>query len=265
MERAVSEVNLYTNSFFESHSDGSESSARVILPILFELLSFHSVVDVGCGIGNWLSVFVEKGISDVVGVDGSYVDRQMLQIESRCFVEHDLTLPLKLDRRFELAMCMEVAEHLPEASADTLVESLVGLSDQVLFSAAIPGQLGTGHINPQWQSYWIGKFKKHGYICIDCIRPAVWHNPKVQHWYAQNSFLFVSDKARDSAELERRYLSGGRVSLTDVVHPKLQAYYVAEVEKAEQRLQWAKDPGVLGVIRSLPTAIHKALLRRMRP
>ena len=133
----MSELNLYTNSFFESHSDGSESSARVILPILCERIQFQNVVDVGCGIGNWLSVFVEKGISDVVGVDGSYVDRQMLRIESRCFVEHDLTLPLHLERRFELAMCMEVAEHLPEASANTLVESLVGLSDQILFYQAI--------------------------------------------------------------------------------------------------------------------------------
>ena len=260
----MSEMNLYTNSFFESHSDGSASSARVILPILCEWIQFQNVVDVGCGIGNWLSVFVEKGISDVVGVDGSYVDRQMLQIERRCFVEHDLTLPLRLERRFELAMCLEVAEHLPEASANTLVESLVGLSDQILFSAAIPGQPGTGHINLQWQSYWIGKFKNHGYFCIDCVRPAVWLNPQVQYWYAQNSFLFVSEKARHSAELKQRHLSGEHDSLTDVVHPKQQAYYLEVAEKAEQRFQCSQDPGVLGVIRNLPTAIQRALQRRLR-
>jgi SAM-dependent methyltransferase len=260
----VSEMNLYTNSFFEGHSDGSESSARVILPILSEWIQFQNVVDVGCGIGNWLSVFVEKGISDVVGVDGSYVDRELLQIEKSHFVEHDLTLPLHLERRFDLAMCMEVAEHLPEASANTIVKSLVGLSDQILFSAAIPGQPGTGHINPQWQSYWIEKFKNHGYFCTDCVRPAVWNNPKVQYWYAQNSFLFVSDIARNSTELKHRHLSGEHDTVTDVVHPKQQAYYLAELEKAEQRLQWAQDPGVLGVIRSLPTAIQKALLRRLR-
>jgi SAM-dependent methyltransferase len=211
-------MNLYTNSFFESHSDGSASSARVILPILCERIQFQNVVDVGCGIGNWLSVFVEKGISDVVGVDGSYVDRQMLQIERERFVEHDLTLPLHLERRFELAMCMEVAEHLPEASADTLVESLVGLSDQILFSAAIPGQPGTGHINPQWQSYWIGKFNARGYRCVDCIRPKVWHNPKVEYWYAQNSFLFVREGRHVGSGLAKPELDAQRECLTDVIH-----------------------------------------------
>ena len=259
----MGELNLYTNSFFESHSDGSESSARVILPILCERIQFQNVVDVGCGIGNWLSVFVEKGISDVVGVDGSYVDRQMLRIESRCFVEHDLTLPLHLERRFELAMCMEVAEHLPEASANTLVESLVGLSDQILFSAAIPGQPGTGHINPQWQSYWIGKFEALGYRCVDCIRPKVWHNPKVEYWYAQNSFLFVREGRHVGSGLAKPELDAQRMCLTDAIHPTQQAWLLQTLDLTEQRLQWAQNTGVIGLLRRLPIAIQKAVLRRI--
>src|SRR5438046_10610902 len=92
-----------------------------------------SVVDLGCGIGTWLAVFAEHNVGDYVGIDGDYVDRSQLLIPPERFLSGDLSEPVELNRRFDLAVSLEVAEHLPAASARVLVASLTGLPPVVLF------------------------------------------------------------------------------------------------------------------------------------
>ncbi len=95
-----------------------------------------------------------------------------------------------LPRRFDLACSLEVAEHLPQAAAEDFVRLLVAAAPVVLFGAAIPGQGGPGHVNEQRQSWWAAKFARHGYVAVDCIRPAVWHVPDVEWYYAQNILVY---------------------------------------------------------------------------
>ncbi|MBD2036600.1 Wzt carbohydrate-binding domain-containing protein [Leptolyngbya sp. FACHB-321] len=188
-EQSVQE--LYDQAFFEALRDGSRQSAAVIVPMILDWIQPQQVVDVGCGDGTWLSMFREHGIEDVLGIDGSYVEPANLQIPVHQFVSWNLSQPVLLDQAFDLAMSLEVAEHLPEESASSFVNSLVRLSDVVLFSAAIPYQGGTHHINEQWPDYWIQRFEERGYIAIDVLRERIWNHPRVEPWYAQNSFIFV--------------------------------------------------------------------------
>jgi 2-polyprenyl-3-methyl-5-hydroxy-6-metoxy-1,4-benzoquinol methylase len=76
----------------------------------------NTVIDVGCGVGTWLAVLAENGVADVWGIDGDYVDRALLEIPEERFLPHDLTKPVRLERRFDLVLCLEVAEHLPADS-----------------------------------------------------------------------------------------------------------------------------------------------------
>jgi SAM-dependent methyltransferase len=117
-------------------------SARHIVRLVLNLCPAKNVIDLGCGVATWLSVFREFGVDDVIGVDAAKFDRALLQIPIERFIENDLTKPINLKRRFDLAMSLEVAEHLPPEFAPKFVASLVRLSDVVLFSAAIPGQGG---------------------------------------------------------------------------------------------------------------------------
>jgi len=186
---------VYTPSFFNFQSAGSLASARAILPYVMELIRPKSVIDVGCGTGEWLSVFQELGVPVVRGVDGDYVERSRLRIAPECFIPHDLSKPLALAETFDLAMSLEVAEHLPESAAANFVKTLVQLAPVVLFSAAIPFQSGTGHINEQWPEYWAELFANHGYSAYDCIRGRFWNHPEVSAWYAQNTLLYVREGA----------------------------------------------------------------------
>jgi hypothetical protein len=192
-----------------------------IVPMVLDLLPHvKNVIDFGCGGGGWLSTFAEHGL-EIQGVDGPWLEKADLLIPRDKVIIHDLTQPINLDRKFDLAMTLEVAEHIADSSADGLVASLVSLSPIVLFSAAVPHQGGTNHINEQWPEYWAEKFAKHGYKPIDCIRNQIWQNEDVAYWYAQNILLFVHEGyLANSPKLEA--LS----KLTDAahlsrIHPKM--------------------------------------------
>src|SRR5206468_11403485 len=107
----------YTKEFYKNQRAGSRQSAEAIVPLVLALIKPQSVIDVGCGLGTWLSVFEEFGVKDVLGIDGDYIDRNMLQIPNERFAAFDLKKPLHIDRRFDLVVSLEVAEHLPEECA----------------------------------------------------------------------------------------------------------------------------------------------------
>jgi hypothetical protein len=135
--------------------------------------------------------FAGIGAGDVLGVDGDHVRRDELKIPAECFRAHDLSRPPDLGRRFDVALCLEVAEHLPAESAAPLVAALAAAAPAVVFSAAVPGQGGVQHVNEQWPWYWQGLFEQRGYRCLDLFRKEIWQNPDVEAYYQQNLFLFV--------------------------------------------------------------------------
>jgi SAM-dependent methyltransferase len=190
----------YDSAFFEVLAGGSLQSARVVAPVLLELFTPHSVVDVGCGTGAWLKAFTERvdGL-EVTGIDGDYVDRSKLLFDQDRFVAADLTKLVRIDGCYDLALCLEVAEHLPPRCARDLVTALTSCAPLVLFSAAIPGQLGTNHVNLQWPSYWRALFAERGFVRLDPVRRHIWQDERVEWWYQQNTFLFASREALDGS------------------------------------------------------------------
>ena len=181
----------FDEQWYDYHRSGAFQSARAVVPHVIDLVRPRSVVDAGCGTGEWLAVFQEHGIADILGIDGDWVPREQLQIPQDLFMPHDLCSPLHLDRTFDCALSLETGEHLRPDCAETLVASLVSLAPVVLFSSALPGQGGLYHENEQWPSYWSDHFSKHGYVTIDCIRPLVCKSPHVAYWYFWNILLFA--------------------------------------------------------------------------
>jgi SAM-dependent methyltransferase len=188
--RRMMQPSTYAETFFAGHQDGSVRSAAVVVPLILRHFRIGSVVDVGCGIGAWLAEFSRRGIADYLGIDGDYVSRDLLRIPADRFRAADLADFEPPSRQFDLACSLEVAEHLPADCAARFIARLVDLAPVVLFSAAIPDQGGTNHVNEQWQSYWAGLFRAHGYVGVDCIRPFIFNDDHVELWYRQNTIVF---------------------------------------------------------------------------
>jgi SAM-dependent methyltransferase len=234
--------------------DAVRLTADLVAPMLMETLDKPvSVVDVGCGNGVWLAAFHRAGVQDFLGLDGDYIDRGSLQIPSERFHSVDLAKPFRTDRRFDLAVSLEVGEHLPAAAADDFVASVAALSDAVLFSAAVPGQGGVGHINEQWPSYWKTKFERLGYTAFDAVRPRIWLNPDVLYWYAQNILLFVRTV---SVSRYSRLVTVPPVVLMDVVHPRRYA-------TLDRSARAGDEPSLSHLMRSLPRAAGRFVKNAM--
>jgi SAM-dependent methyltransferase len=204
----------------EDRQGGSRRSAERVVPLVIEITGAQTVVDLGCGPGDWLAEFARHGAAAILGVDGPWVPATAVRIPKESFVGFDLCSPFQSERRFDLAVCLEVAEHLPASCADTLVDSLIGLAPVVLFSAAIPGQGGLHHLNEQWPDYWIERFRQRRYAAIDCLRPRIWELLDVDWWYCQNMLLFVAEEHLQRQERLRGLAAGSPPPLA-LVHPRL--------------------------------------------
>lgn len=188
------ETNLYTERFYEDQMDGSMRSARIIAPIVCEVLTVNSVLDLGCGVGTWLRAFAECGAHRLIGLDGDYVPRDKMLIDVADFNPINISSLNTLPKNLDLCICMEVLEHLPHQVGKKIVRLLTEASPAVLFSAAIPGQGGTNHVNERWHHEWHQEFLKYGFDVFDIVRPRIYHETDVEPWYRQNAFLYVNDK-----------------------------------------------------------------------
>jgi hypothetical protein len=190
---------IYSKAFYAIQRFGSRRSAEVILPIVFDAVRPQSVVDVGCGVGTWLAVARRLGINQTLGLEGEWVLGLPYADPKLEIRGVDLEKKIPDLGKFDLVTCMEVAEHLTPGRAEGFVADLCSLSDHVFFSAAIPWQGGTNHLNERPQSYWAGLFARQGFGARDIVRPKVWNNSKASYWYRQNSILYSRGVATDPA------------------------------------------------------------------
>jgi SAM-dependent methyltransferase len=209
---------IYSSQYFEKVSQESRSSAAAVVPVVCTLLNPRSVVDVGCGTGAWLAAFMNVGIRDVRGVDG-FCPADELEIPAEKFLQADLTQPLPVHRSFDLALCLEVAEHLSADHSEQLVKTLTELAPMVLFSAAVPYQGGCHHVNEQWPQYWIERFARQDFVPLDLFRRRLWSSEPVSWWYAQNLLLFVRAALVNKVP-STRYLADRVSDIPALVHPR---------------------------------------------
>jgi hypothetical protein len=187
---------IYNEWFFEEVKKSEMASSLNFANIVQKHLKFKSIIDVGCGSAIYLKAFNELKYDDVIGYDGSEFAVITSLLPDKTFV-YDLRKPLILERKYDLAICIEVAEHIEEIHAKTLVDSLCRSSDIILFTAATIGQGGYGHINEQNHEYWIELFKqkefKYNKKLSDTMRKEM-YDCDVVWWIPKNLMIYKQIK-----------------------------------------------------------------------
>jgi SAM-dependent methyltransferase len=247
---------IYSPSFFQNKELSVSRSAQIMVPLIIDLFGPQSVVDFGCGTGVWLSVFKDHGIKEILGLDGNWVDVQDLKIDRDQFVQCDLEAPPPIGRHFDLAISLEVGEHLSANSATTFVRAITEASDIVVFSAATPYQGGSRHINEQWPEYWAQIFEEQRFKVLDPLRDLVWWNLEIEPHYAQNTLVYVREaRFADYVDMQKPTVDAdGRPQLRKI-HPRLWE------SKMEEALDFSRF-GTGRLIKSLPKSIMRSLNAR---
>lgn len=212
----------YDEEFYQARNDGSYKSAVCYADQLLKLMQPSSVVDVGCGREAWLKAFKEKGVKNLKGIDGSWNKQELMLEPEISFTSVDLNNLPAPDCQYDLAICLEVAEHLRPESAYSFVQSLCKYSEAVLFSAAYTNQGGTDHFNEQPHTYWADKFAANNFVPFDLFRPVFWGNSEIDYWYRQNTFLYV----KKNSEAEWAISNKGHKEISNrdfmnCIHPAL--------------------------------------------
>lgn len=206
---------IYNENFYKGIQLSSLAGAKKIVPFInFLFPNVKTVVDIGCGTGAFLSQFAKYGKS-IKGYDFGDGLKNNLIIDKVNFAEHDLTTIMQVDQRVDLCMSLEVAEHIDKNYEDIFIQNLISFSDIILFSAAIPNQMGTNHINCQWPNHWCRIFSKYGYSCYDILRPIFWEDNEIPWWYRQNIMLFINSNSK--VEIDKNYTNLNGMAL---IHPK---------------------------------------------
>ena len=217
-------------SFDHSLLPTSLQGPRAALQTMFAGGLPASLLDAGCGTGVWAKAGIKLGIKDVLAIDGGDLKARQLLIPRTNFQSQVLDESFSLNRKFDVALCLEVGEHLAAARAKTLITNLVTHADDIYFSAACPGQPGQSHINCQWPAYWQELFNEVEYACDDDIRWKLWNVAAVEYYYRQNIFRARRDRER----------AGREPRIQPVIHPEM-VDLLQENRSADKRLRWLKQ------------------------
>lgn len=169
---------------------------KEIVPIIFDMFRPKSVVDVGCGLGTFLKVFSDCGVNEIMGFDGEWLNDKKLNISKENIRIVDLESPDWASGNYDLAISLEVAEHLDSSIEEVFIKNLTSLSEVIVFSAALEGQGGQNHINEKPLESWIKIFNNFGYHFFDVFRAQFWNSKEINWWYKQNMFLVIKKDSK---------------------------------------------------------------------
>lgn len=161
--RVIGPDEIYEENYYSKRKDDPwRSDANCVSEAVYDYFKPRSVIDIGCAIGTHLEYFYEKDV-EVKGVEGNSKAFNHAVVPQSYLEQHDLRDPYTPERKYDLAICFEVAEHIPDSYSDTFVDTLSDCSGKIIMTAAKPGQAGTHHVNNQPQDYWREKFADRGY------------------------------------------------------------------------------------------------------
>lgn len=187
---------FYSEEYYQKRQeDPWRSDARSVSKALDEVFEPRSVIDFGCAIGGHLEWFHERGV-EVHGVEGNSKAFNHAVVPVADLEEHDLRQRFESSNTYDLAICIEVAEHIPARFAGTLLDSITDSARTVFFTAAPPGQDGTHHIHLRNEQYWEDEFEKRGFQRMESFEQRLKQEIEVEEttWVTENIFVFRKDR-----------------------------------------------------------------------
>lgn len=190
---------IYKQKYYKRHLDQYRNWQIDIAEMFVKYYHIKSVADFGCGVGSFLEGCLKGGAHKIRGYELNrdnaepYIPAYIKQYIEKA----DITSEINVNG-FDCSWSVEVAEHIPEELSNKFIDNLCRASNRMIFfTAARPGQPGTGHINCQPKQYWIGKISKYGFEYDQTASQwwsDIWKNKTdAESWVIKNFMLFKKD------------------------------------------------------------------------
>jgi SAM-dependent methyltransferase len=200
----------YNNQYFNSSI--FEYNYVPVAEAILNQYNPKSVIEFGCGNGELSKILAKTGI-EVIAIDG-YSNPDFEGYDNITFLKIDLNDPASVEKyltpinkKYDVAICLEVAEHLHPSVSEPLICLLTRVSDVVIFSAAVPEQDGEGHINSRNRTFWHEQFEKYNFFLRDSIRSQIRDHANVGKWYALNTVDYVRSTVEPTIEEYKKTIS----------------------------------------------------------
>ena len=192
------DITQYDDRYFKWHRDHTRNYAIKNMDWYIKKFKPHSIIDYGCGIGAYLEAALANKITKIKGFDigGDYV-KKYTEKSVQPYIEYvDCTLQMSTGA-YDCAISLETGEHIEPSASDQFVSNIASSTKKtgtILFSAAQPGQNGTGHINCQTKDFWKEKFKAHHFVCDQALTLLIsreWSVQKAPEYIVNNLIVFT--------------------------------------------------------------------------
>jgi len=185
---------IYDDKFFDNKKQESilKTTPKIVAQVIKNLYNPKTVVDIGCGTGIYIKELNNLSVS-VFGIDGSSAAKKNFRLPESLFLLQNITRDFNLHKKYDMALCFEVAEHIQKESSNILVQNITKLSNVILFTASPKGQGGIGHINEQDKTFWIYLFKKSGFMFNDAATKKlkkIFYKNNTIFWIHKNIMVF---------------------------------------------------------------------------
>lgn len=186
---------LYSKRYYKRHLVQYREWENAVGRNIVEILHPSSILDLGCGVGSYLEGALFAGCKNLLGIDISHdVAKEFFTNEIAGYLQcGNIAEKLNL-QPFDCVMSFESAEHIDPKGTDQFIKNLTELSQKyIVFTAAPPGQRGTGHINCREKKFWINEIQRNGFIyhkdLVDYF-VSVWTDYKAPNYILKNLMVF---------------------------------------------------------------------------
>ena len=190
----------YSDKYYRKHLEKYRIWENKVGEYLYNTIKPQSVLDLGCGVGSYLEGFFNAGCRDLMGVELNYnfAKKYIVETIAPFIKQGDITKDLQLNRKFNCVISFEVGEHINPNGTQGFINNLSDYSQKyIIFTAAPPGQRGTGHINLMDKNKWIQLVVDRGFLYQEDLVKEFkneWIKLGVERYILSNLMVFKNGK-----------------------------------------------------------------------
>jgi len=152
----------------------------------FNQNEMKTVIDLGCGMGDYAKTFINEGIL-CEAYDGNPNTESLTNGLGKVL---DFSTDFDLEKTFDCVMSLEVGEHIPREFEQTFFNNVTRhAKNHIILSWAIVGQGGDGHVNCQNNDYVINQMKNRGFE-IDFQSSNFLRSSAIAPWFKNTIMVF---------------------------------------------------------------------------